>query len=117
MRPNNSEQLPCVHYIHGGGMDMMSCYEKNFPASGKIIAANGVAVAMADSALKLAIFCARDCALSGWSHDCVSGLKWVHANADALHFDPKRIIVAGESGGGISSLRLGLSSNGTVTSI
>jgi acetyl esterase len=41
-------------------------------------------------------------------NDCVSGLKWVHANRDALNIDPKRIIVAGESGGGNLTLATGL---------
>src|SRR5690348_8757364 len=48
IRPDNSEHLPCVYYIHGGGMYMLSCFEKNYVAWGKIIAANGVAVAMVD---------------------------------------------------------------------
>jgi acetyl esterase/lipase len=38
----------------------------------------------------------------------VSGLKWVHANATRLGIDPKRIIVAGESGGGNLTLATGL---------
>lgn len=29
-------------------------------------------------------------------NDCVSGLKWVHANAAALGIDPARIVVTGE---------------------
>ena len=33
-------------------------------------------------------------------NDCVSGLRWVSANAEALGIDAGRIIVAGESGGG-----------------
>ena len=32
-------------------------------------------------------------------NDCLSGLKWLHANAAALAIDSTRIIVAGESGG------------------
>ena len=32
--------------------------------------------------------------------DCVSGLKWVHANAKELNIDNEKIIIAGESGGG-----------------
>jgi acetyl esterase len=40
-------------------------------------------------------------------NDCVSGLKWVHANA-ALGIDPGRIVVAGESGGGNLSLAVGM---------
>ena len=41
-------------------------------------------------------------------NDCVSGLKWVHANAAALNIDPARIVIAGESGGGNLTLATGL---------
>jgi acetyl esterase/lipase len=41
-------------------------------------------------------------------NDCVSGLKWVRANAAALNIDPGRIIVAGESGGGNLALATAL---------
>ena len=41
-------------------------------------------------------------------NDCVSGLKWVHANAARLDIDPARIVVAGESGGGNLTLATGL---------
>src|SRR5258706_233633 len=33
-------------------------------------------------------------------NDCVSGLRWVIANAGRLNIDPARVIVAGGSGGG-----------------
>ena len=35
-------------------------------------------------------------------------MKWVYANADTLHIDRKRIIIAGESGGGNFTLATGL---------
>jgi acetyl esterase len=109
IRPNNSEQLPCVYYIHGGGMYMMSCYEKNFQAWGKIIAANGIAVAMVDFRNSISPSSVPEIApFPAGLNDCVSGLKWVHANAGALHIDPKRIIIAGESGGGNLTLATGL---------
>jgi len=41
-------------------------------------------------------------------HDCVSGLKWVIANAGPLGVDPGRVVVAGESGGGNLTLATGL---------
>ena len=41
-------------------------------------------------------------------NDCVSGLKWVAANAAHLGIDPARIVVAGESGGGNLTLATGL---------
>src|SRR5271170_3848403 len=48
IRPDNAARVPCVYYIHGGGMTFMSCYSGNYRAWGKIIAAKGVAVAMVD---------------------------------------------------------------------
>jgi hypothetical protein len=43
---------------------------------------------------------ARDRRIPAALNDCISGLKWVHANAATLNIDPARIIVAGESSGG-----------------
>ena len=40
--------LPGVYYIHGGGMQTLSCFDGNYRAWGRIIAAQGVAVAMVD---------------------------------------------------------------------
>ena len=109
IRPDTDERLACVYYIHGGGMMFGSCFDGNYRAWGKIIAANGVAVAMVDF---------RNCVwpssvpetgpFPAGLNDCVSGLKWVHAKSAMLGIDPKRIIVAGESGGGNLTLATGL---------
>ena len=48
IRPDTTEILPCVYYIHGGGMQSMSCLNGMYKAWGRIIAARGVAVAMVD---------------------------------------------------------------------
>ena len=48
IRPDNQEVVPCVYYIHGGGMMFSSCFQGNYRAWGKIVAAQGVAVAMVD---------------------------------------------------------------------
>jgi acetyl esterase len=48
IRPTEGKTLPCVYYIHGGGMATMSCYYGNYRAWGRMIAAQGVAVAMVD---------------------------------------------------------------------
>jgi acetyl esterase/lipase len=109
IRPDGDERIPCVYYIHGGGMYMLSCYEKNYQAWGKIIAANGVAVAMVDFRNSISPSSVSEIApFPAGLNDCVSGLKWVHANSDALRIDPTRIIVAGESGGGNLTLATGL---------
>jgi acetyl esterase len=109
IRPAGADVVPCVYYIHGGGMATMSCYDGNYRAWGRIIAAQGVAVAMVDfrnaqvpsSADEVAPFPAG-------LNDCVSGLKWVAANHAELGIDPGRIIVAGESGGGNLTIATGL---------
>ena len=104
-----TETLPCIYYIHGGRMAFSSCYEGNYKAWGRMIAARGLAVAMVDfrnavhanSAPEIAPFPAG-------LNDSVSGLKWVRANGASLGIDPARIVVAGESGGGNLALAVGM---------
>jgi acetyl esterase len=108
-RPDNDEVVPCVYYIHGGRMEMSSCYQGNYKTWGRMIAACGVAVAMVDFRNSVHPSSAPEVApFPAGLNDCVSGLKWVHANADALGVDPARIIVAGESGGGNLTLATGM---------
>jgi acetyl esterase len=100
IRPTNGKFLPCVYYIHGGGMATMSCYYGNYRAWGRMIAAQGVAVAMVDFRNAVHASTAPEVApYPAGLNDCVSGLKWVHANAETLGIDTSRVIVAGESGG------------------
>jgi acetyl esterase/lipase len=109
IRPESSEPLPCVYYIHGGGMQSMSCFYGIYRAWGKLIANQGVAVAMVDfrncvhpsSAPEVAPYPAG-------LNDCVSGVKWLAANAAELGIDPGHIIIAGESGGGNLTLATGM---------
>jgi len=109
IRPDTDERLPCVYYIHGGGMMMMSCFDGMYRAWGKIIAARGVAVAMVDFRNCLRASSAPEVEpYPAGLNDCVAGLKWVKAHADMLNIDPARIIVAGESGGGNLTLATGL---------
>jgi acetyl esterase len=109
IRPDTSEQLPCVYYIHGGGMAFMSCFDGMYRAWGKIIAAQGVAVAMVDFRNCLRASSAPEVEpFPAGLNDCVSGLKWVASHADMLNIDKSRIIVAGESGGGNLTLATGL---------
>src|ERR1700754_2082663 len=48
IRPDNDETLPCVYYIHGGGMASLSCFDDNYTGWGRLIAAKGVAVVIVD---------------------------------------------------------------------
>jgi acetyl esterase len=109
IRPDNDETVACVYYIHGGGMMSLSCYDGMYRGWGKIIAANGVAVVMVDFRNAIAASSVPEVApFPAGLNDCVSGLKWVVANADHLNIDPARIVVAGESGGGNLTLATGL---------
>ncbi len=109
IRPDNEETLACVYYIHGGGMASLSCYDGMYRGWGKIIAANGVAVVMVDFRNAIAASSVPEVApFPAGLNDCVSGLKWVVANAEQLGIDPARIVVAGESGGGNLTLATGL---------
>ncbi|ODT86493.1 alpha/beta hydrolase [Phenylobacterium sp. SCN 70-31] len=101
IRPDTEAVLPCVYYIHGGGMQSMSCFNGLYTSWGRIIAARGVAVVMVDFRNALRPSSAPEIApFPAGLNDCVSGLKWTAANAQALRIDPARIVVTGESGGG-----------------
>jgi acetyl esterase/lipase len=109
IRPQSKVPLPCVYYIHGGGMQAMSCFDGLYRAWGRIIAQQGVAVAMVDF---------RNCVVPSSApevdpypaglNDCASGVKWVAAHAAELGIDAAHIVVAGESGGGNLTLATGL---------
>ena len=90
-------------------MQSMSCYNGNYRAWGKIIAAQGVAVAMVDFRNALTPSSVPEVApFPAGLNDCVSGVKWVAANAETLGIDPERIVIAGESGGGNLTLATGM---------
>ena len=109
IRPDTDETLPCVYYIHGGGMMTMSCFDGLYKAWGRIIAARGVAVAMVDFRNCLRASSAPEVEpFPAGLNDCVSGVRWVKANSARLNIDPDRIVVAGESGGGNLTLATGL---------
>ena len=100
---------PCVYYIHGGGMQSMSCFFGNYQAWGRIIAAQGVTVAMVDFRNALTPSSAPEVApYPAGLNDCVSGLRWLVANGGDFGIDTSRIVVAGESGGGNLTLATGL---------
>ena len=109
VRPDTTEALPCVYYIHGGGMQNGSAFGAMYRVWARVLAAQGVAVAMVDF---------RNCVtpssvpevepFPAGLNDCVSGLKWVVSEADELGVDTTRIVVAGESGGGNLTLATGM---------
>ena len=109
IRPDTDEVLPCVYYIHGGGMMLFSCFDGNYRAWGRMIAQQGVAVAMVDFRNALVASSAPEVEpYPAGLNDCVPGLSWVAAQHEKLGIDPSRIIVAGESGGGNLTLATGM---------
>lgn len=109
VRPEGDEKVPCIYYIHGGGMMVFSCFYGNYRAWSKIIAANGVAVAMVDFRNCVSPSSAPEVApFPAGLNDCVSGVHWLSENADKLGIDKDRIVIAGESGGGNLTIATGL---------
>jgi acetyl esterase/lipase len=109
IRPKSDEVVPCVYYIHGGGMASMSCFDGNYRAWGKIVANNNVAVAMVDFRNSVSASSVPEVEpFPAGLNDCVSGLKWVHEHAAELKIDASRVVVAGESGGGNLTLAAGM---------
>jgi acetyl esterase/lipase len=109
IRPDNQETLPCIYYIHGGGMASMSCYDGNYTAWGKIIAAQGVAVAMVDFRNALIPSSSTEVApFPAGLNDCLSGIKWLSEQSDMLKIDAGNIVVSGDSGGGNLAIASGL---------
>ncbi|GBG33944.1 Arylacetamide deacetylase [Hondaea fermentalgiana] len=101
--------LPCVMYIHGGGMATNSAFNPEYQVLGRILAKQGLVVVLPDF---------RNCEMPTPSNpevapfpaglnDCYSALQWIHDNKAALGIDD-RIIVAGESGGGNLTLAVTL---------
>jgi len=100
IRPDNDDPVACVYYIHGGAMMYMSSFTANFRAWGRMIAAQGVAVVLVEFRNALYPSAVPEVAtFPAGLNDCLSGLKWVHANAARLQIDPARVVIAGESGG------------------
>jgi acetyl esterase/lipase len=109
IRPDTRDVLPCVYYIHGGGMATMSCFDGNYKAWGRILAAQGIAVAMVDFRNALVASSSPQVApFPAGLNDCISGVKWLSANSEELAIDATRIVISGDSGGGNLALAMGL---------
>jgi acetyl esterase len=109
IRPRVVGALPCVYFIHGGGMARSSCFDGVFRMWGRILAHQGVAVVMVDFRNAVVPSSVPEVApFPGGLHDCISGVRWVHDHKADLGIDVNRIIVSGESGGGNLTLATGM---------
>ncbi len=109
IRPDNDDVLPGVVYLHGGGMQTGSCFNAMYRMWGRVLAHQGLAVAMIDFRNCLTPSSAPEIEpFPAGLHDCVSGVRWTAANADDLGIDPGHVVVAGESGGGNLTLATGM---------
>ncbi|HLS99015.1 MAG TPA: alpha/beta hydrolase [Porticoccaceae bacterium] len=109
IRPASSDPLPCIYYIHGGGMMSLSCYQGNYQAWGRLLAAQGVAVALVEFRNALTPSTVPEVApYPAGLNDCVSGLAWLVAQAAELGLDAGRVVIAGDSGGANLAIATGL---------
>ncbi|MFK7897760.1 MAG: alpha/beta hydrolase [Myxococcota bacterium] len=109
IRPEGDAPMPCIYYIHGGGMQAMSCFDGIYQSWSRIIAAQGVAVALVDFRNCLTASSAPEVEpFPAGLNDCISGLKWLHEKASTFGLDPEQIVIAGESGGGNLTLATSL---------
>lgn len=109
IRPDNDDVLPGVVYLHGGGMQTGSCFGAMYRMWGRMLAHQGLAVAMIDFRNALTPSSAPEIEpFPAGLNDCVAGVRWTVANAAELGIDPDHVIVAGESGGGNLTLATGM---------
>ena len=109
VRPEGNDELPCVYYVHGGGMQNGTCFGAMYRIWAYVLAAEGVAVAMVDFRNCLTPSSAPEIEpFPAGLNDCVSGLRWLIADAPELGIDASRVVVAGESGGGNLTLATGM---------
>jgi acetyl esterase/lipase len=109
IRPDNDNILPCVYYIHGGGMEIGSCFEKMYQAFARLIAHQDISVILVDfrnarvpsSVPEVAPFPAG-------LNDCISGFNYIKENYNSLKIDTQKIVIAGESGGGNLTIATGM---------
>jgi acetyl esterase/lipase len=109
VRPDDDERRPCVVYLHGGGMQSGSAFDPMYRIWARVLAAEGLVVAMVDFRNAVTPSSAPEVEpFPAGLHDCVSGLRWVVAHAAELGVDTDHVIVAGESGGGNLTIATGL---------
>ncbi|HET8843485.1 MAG TPA: alpha/beta hydrolase [Ktedonobacteraceae bacterium] len=98
---NITEAVPALLWIHGGGYVIGTAEQSDLQLKTIVSSLNCVAVAV-DYRL------APETPHPGPVEDCYAALKWLHANANDLGVDSKRIAIGGDSAGGGLAAGLGL---------
>lgn len=92
-RPLGAADLPVLLWIHGGGFVMGTMDQDDWSAK-LMVQSIGCAVVLVEYRL------APENPYPAPLEDCYAALTWIHKNANAFHFDSKRIAIGGPSGGG-----------------
>jgi acetyl esterase/lipase len=86
--------VPCLYYIHGGGMMLGDNRSGGTPTALDHAEALGAALISVEYRL------APETPHPGPVEDCYAGLTWTVEHAEELNLDPERLIVGGASAGG-----------------
>ncbi|MFE0026100.1 alpha/beta hydrolase fold domain-containing protein [Amycolatopsis sp. NPDC059021] len=92
-RVDHENPGPGIYHIHGGGMVMGDRFASAGPLIDWAVKYDAVAVTVE---FRLAPEHPDPVPVE----DCYAGLRWMAENADALRFDPGRLVIFGGSGGG-----------------
>lgn len=92
-RADHETPGPGIYYLHGGGMVMGDRFAGASPLIEWVLKYDAVAVTVE---YRLAPEHPDPVPVE----DCYAGLRWTAANANALRFDPQRLVMFGGSGGG-----------------
>jgi acetyl esterase len=88
------EDLPVIIYYHGGGM-MMGSLEQYEPIVRRLCQKSEMIVVSVDYRMS------PEYKFPTALNDSYSALQWVEKNAQSFGGDPKKLVVAGDSGGGL----------------
>ena len=92
-RPNDRTDGGLLVYYHGGGWVLGSVNTHDDVC-------RKLARAMGHSVLSVEYRLAPESAFPGPVNDCLNALRWAHAHATELKYDPTRLAVGGDSAGG-----------------